>query len=93
MGARLLPFVRCLHSRFSASHFWGNLTDCREKLTIGCSIIGLRSHSLATPPTGNAGRNRHVLASKVSAPADIQEGDEVAEETPSGLHDELSART
>ena len=33
-------------------------------------------------PTGNVGRNRHESASKVSAPADIQGGDAVAEETP-----------
>ena len=58
-----------------------------------CPITGLRCHLLATPPTGNAGRNRHESASQVSARADIQGGDVVAEETPSGLNDELSVRT
>jgi hypothetical protein len=29
----------------------------------------------------------------LSVPADIQEGDEVAEETPSGLNDDLSVRS
>ena len=92
LGAGLLLFVRCLRPRVGASDYKGNLTNCREKPALRCPIIGLWCHSLATSPTGNAGRNRHKLTSIVSAPADIQGGDEVAEETLSGLNDELSVR-
>src|SRR5512135_3559535 len=84
VGARLVPLVRCLPPRVSASDSRGNLTNGRENQVLRCPITGLRCHSLATPPTGNAGRNRHQSVSQVSAPADIQGGDEVAEETPSG---------
>ena len=70
----------------------GNLTNCPGKLSLRLPITGLRSHSLPTLPTGNAGRNRHESASKVSAPADIQVGDAVADERPSELSDALSVR-
>src|SRR5512135_2554870 len=63
------------------------------KHALRCPITGLRCHSFATLPTGNAGRNRHESASKVSAPAAIQGGDAVADERPSGLSDALSVRT
>jgi site-specific DNA-methyltransferase (adenine-specific) len=44
-------------------------------------------------PPACAGGSRHEPASNVSVPADIQGGDAVSEETPSGLNDALSART
>jgi hypothetical protein len=44
-------------------------------------------------PADSVGRNLHQPLSKVSAPADIHGGDEVAEERPSGLNDVLSVRT
>src|SRR5208337_872979 len=43
-------------------------------------------------PTGSVGGNRHEPALNVSAPADIQGGDAVAEERPSGVSDALSVR-
>src|SRR5512135_2010438 len=43
-------------------------------------------------PTASAGWDRHQLAANVSVPADIRGGDEVAEETPSVLSDQLSVR-
>jgi len=43
-------------------------------------------------PPGSAGWNRHQPPSRVSVPADIQGGDEVAEERPAGLNDVLSVR-
>ena len=63
------------------------------KHALGCPITGLRRHWPATLPSGSAGWNRHKSASKVSAPADIQGGDVVADERPSGLSDALSVRT
>ena len=58
-----------------------------------CPTTGLRCYSPATLPTGNAGRNRHEPASKVSAPADIQGGDAVSDGKPFGRSDALSVRT
>ena len=57
-----------------------------------CPTTGLRCYSPATLPTGNAGRNRHEPASKVSAPADIQGGDAVSDGKPFGRSDALSVR-
>src|SRR5262249_58508793 len=42
---------------------------------------------------GCAGGSRHKPALNVSAPADIQGGDAVADERPSGVSDALSVRT
>ena len=58
-----------------------------------CPTTGLRCYSPATLPTGNAGRNRHEPASKVSAPADIQGGDAVSDGKPFGRSDAVSVRT
>ena len=80
-------------ARSSAAYFRTSGPMTTWETSQRCPIIGLRCHSLATPSTGNAGRNRHESASIVSAPADIQGGDEVTVETPSGLNDELSVRT
>ena len=44
-------------------------------------------------PSGCAGGSRHKPALNVSAPADIQGGDAVADERPSGVSDALSVRT
>src|SRR5512142_1795377 len=43
-------------------------------------------------PSGSEGGNRHELAMNVSALADIQGGDAVAAERPSGVSDALSVR-
>ena len=58
-----------------------------------CLTADLARHSLGMLPTASAGWNRHQLAANVSVPADIRGGDEVAEETPSDLSDQLSVRT
>src|SRR5262249_61986170 len=44
-------------------------------------------------PSGCAGGSRHKPALNVSAPADIQGGDAVADERPSGVSDALSVRS
>ena len=64
-----------------------------ENTRLRCPTTGLRCYSPATLPTGNAGRNRHEPASKVSAPADIQGGDAVSDGKPFGRSDALSVRT
>src|SRR5512135_3735786 len=89
LGARLLPFLRCLCPRVSAGDYSGNLTNCRENARCAARSPTSGINSL---PTGDASRNRPESASKVSAPADIQGGEAVAEETQSGLNDALSVR-
>jgi hypothetical protein len=93
LGARLLPPIRCLRSRISANDCMGNLMNCRRKQALRCLIIGSRCHSLAPQPHRKTSRSRPKSVSRVSALADIPGGDEVAEETHSGLYDELSVRT
>ena len=75
-----------------AGDYAGNLTNWRENTRLRCPTTGLRCYSPATLPTGNAGRNRHEPASKVSAPADIQGGDAVSDGKPFGRSDALSVR-
>ena len=59
-----------------------------------CSLTTrLARHSPGMLPTASAGWNRHQLAANVSVPAAIRGGDEVAEETPSELSDQLSVRS
>ena len=76
-----------------AGDYAGNLTNWRENTRLRCPTTGLRCYSPATLPTGNAGRNRHEPASKVSAPADIQGGDAVSDGKPFGRSDALSVRS
>src|SRR5512135_2215000 len=45
VDARLVPFVRCLRPRVSASDSTGNLTNGRENQALRCPITGLRCHS------------------------------------------------
>src|SRR5512135_562622 len=63
------------------------------KQALRYSITALRRHSPATLPSGSVGGNRHEPALNVSAPADIQGGDAVADERPSGVSDALSVRS
>ena len=58
-----------------------------------CLTTRLARHSPGMLPTASAGWNRHQLAANVSVPATIRGGDQVAEETPSELSDQLSVRT
>jgi hypothetical protein len=58
-----------------------------------CLTTRLARHSPGMLPTASAGWNRHQLAANVSVPAAIRGGDQVAEETPSELSDQLSVRT
>src|SRR5512135_1739684 len=89
LGARLLPFLRCLCPRVRAGDYSGTRTNCQENSRCAARSPTSGINSL---PTGDARRNRPESASKVSAPADIQGGEAVAEETPSGLNDALSVR-
>ena len=57
------------------------------------SITARQRHSPATLPSGSVNGNRHEPELDVSAPADIQGGDAVADERPSGVSDALSVRT
>ena len=58
-----------------------------------CLTTRLAHHSPEMLPTASAGWNRHQLAANVSVPAAIRGGDQVSEETPSELSDQLSVRT
>jgi hypothetical protein len=71
---------------------WATPTNCRGNIPSGCPITGLRRPPPETRSSDGVGRNRHESASKVSAPTDIQGGDAVADERPSGVSDALSVR-
>ena len=71
----------------------GNLANWPENLHSTARSPASGTISPTTLPSGSAGRNCHGLALKVSAPADIQGGDAVADERPSGVSDALSVRS
>src|SRR5262245_29499177 len=71
---------------------WQKPRELPEKPGRGRQATGPVKSVPGALPAGPVGRNRHQPLSKVSAPADIQGGDEVAEERPSGLNDVLSVR-
>src|SRR5262245_52753699 len=56
------------------------------------SITAVRRYSPGAIPPGCAGMNRHEPALDVSAPTDIQGGDEVADQRPTRVSDVLSVR-
>ena len=86
IAALAAPASRCWRLRGKPGKLVG-------KHALRCPMAGLGRNSPALLPTGSASWDRHQSASKVSVPADIQGGDEVADETPSGLNDVLSVRT
>ncbi len=84
--------------------FAGCIRESVSVATQEVSTIGRETHAVlpnhpprsllpGVLPTASARWNRHQLAADVSVPADFRGGDEVAEETPSDLSDQLSVRT
>ena len=87
LGARSLPFPRCLCRRFGAGdlcgkpHKWAGKHTLHRPTTTssGETLAATTAHrSPVTLPSGGAGRNCHESASNVAAPANIQGGDAVA---------------
>ena len=93
LGVHLtLSILRWLNPRVSVGGYAGSLNNRRRNT---CCVPDCPPRSLlpGVLPTASARWNRHQLAANVSVPADFRGGDEVAEETPSDLSDQLSVRS
>ena len=92
LGTCSLPFLRCVCPRFSAGDYAGNRTNWREN-TLHRPITGPRRHSPVMSPEQQCRPEPPRVGVEGGGPADIQGGDAVADEVPSGLSDALAVRS